>query len=216
MKGKVIILNPDSGKRRLLFTTPNGIITSDLYRLFLDTIDHIEYHISNNTGIGIDKYYEFYGREMTNWFGNRRFEKAIKDGILVWDDGGFIELYNHITPWATLNSSLLHVGRLFKTFGSYDKDKLQDAVDRLTYAGCGNILFRFIKDDDTTEVVLNLETIHMKNIFNDPSIGKYILHTDNVGLLFLRSSIGNASISNLINPKSRVLEVLDNKVEFML
>lgn len=215
-KGKVIILNPDTGAKRLLFTTPNGILNSDLYRLFIDSIDHIEYHISNNTGIGVDQYYEFYGRDMINWFGNRRFEKAIHDGILVWHDGGFIELYNHITAWASLNSNLLHAGRLFKTFGSYDKDKLQDAVNRLNYAGCGNILFRFIKDDKVKEVMLSLESINMKNIFNDPSIGKYILHTDNIGLLFLKNNIGNTAISSLINQKSRVIEVINNKAEFML
>ena len=215
-KGKVIILNPDTGKKRLLFTTPNGILNSDLYRIFIDTIDHIEYHVSNNTGIGIDAYYEFYSRDMTKWFGNRRIEKAIKDGILVWHSGGFIEVYNHITPWADKNSCLLHASRLFKTYGSYDKDKLQDAVNRLNYAGCGNILFRFVDGDTTKEVLLRLDPIHMKNIFNDPSIGKYILHTDNDGLLFMRSNIGNMAISTLINPRSRIIEVVDNKAEFTL
>ena len=215
-KGKVIVLNPDTGKKRLLFSTPNGILNSDLYRLFIDTIDHIEYHISNNTGIGIDQYYEFYGRDMTKWFGNRRIEKAIKDGILVWHSGGYIELYSHITPWADKNSCLLHAARLFKTFGSYDKDKLQDAVNRLNYAGCGNILFRFIDGDNEKEVPLTLEAIHMKNIFNDPSLGKYVLHTDNIGLLFLRNNTSNTSISTLINRNSRIIEIVDNKAEFLL
>lgn len=215
-KGKVIILNPDTGKKRLLFTTPNGILNSDLYRIFIDTIDHVEYHVSNNTGIGVDQYYEFYGRDMVNWFGNRRFEKAIHDGILVWHDGGFIELYNHITPWADKNSSLLHASRLFKTFGSYDKDKLQDVVNRLNYAGCGNILFRFIENDQVREVLLSLEPIHIRNIFNNPSIGKYILHTDNDGLLFLRNNIGNTGVSTLIAPQSRVIKVTDKKAEFTI
>lgn len=215
-KGKVIVLNPDIGKKRLLFTTPNGIKNSDLYRLFIDSIDHIEYHISNNTGIGIDQYYEFYGRDMQKWFGDRRIEKAIKDGILVWHSGGYIELYHDITPWATKDSTLLHASRLFKSFGSYDKDKLQDTVNRLNYAGCGDILFRFIDGDIVKEVILSLESIHMKNIFNDPSKGKYVLHTDSDGLLFMRNSIGDCSINTLINPKSRIIEIVDKKAEFLL
>ena len=214
--GKLIILNPDTGEKRLLFTTPNGILNSDLYRIFEDSIDHIEYHISNNTGIGIDKYYEFYGRDMTKWFGNRRIEKAIKDGILVWHDGGFIEMYSHITPWVGLNSSLLQASRIFKTYGSYDKDKLQDAVNRLNYAGCGNILFRFIDGNNVKETILTLNEIHMKNVYNDPSSGKYVLNTDNNGLLFLRNNIGDTAISTLINPKSKVIEIIENKAEFML
>lgn len=214
--GKLIILNPDTGQKRLLFTTPNGILNSDLYRIFIDDIDHIEYHISNNTGIGIDQYYEFYSREMTNWFGNRRIEKAIYDKILIWHDGGFIELYNHITPWADLDSTLLHASRIFKTFGSFDEDKLQDAANRLTYAGCGNILFRFIKDDEVKEVMLTLKAVHMRNIFNDPLIGKYVLNTDNDGSLFLRNYTNNASVSELINKKSKIFEIVDNKVEFIV
>lgn len=214
--GKLIILNPDTGEKRLLFTTPNGILKSDLYRIFFNNIDHIEYHVSNNTGIGIDEYYKFYGRDMRKWFGDRRIEKAIYDKILIWHDGGFIELYNHITPWATKDSTLLHASRLFKTFGSYDKDKLQDAVNRLSYAGCGNILFRFIEGDCINEVTLNLKSIHIKNIFNDPLIGKYILHTDNDGFLFIRNYVTNNGISELINKKSKIVEIVDNKAEFVL
>lgn len=215
-KGKVVVVNPDSGEKRLLFTTPNGIENSDLYRLFKDSIDHIEYHISNNTGIGIDQFFEFYSRDMINWFGGRRIEKAIYDGIIVWHDGGFIELYHHITPWINTDSTLLEAARIFKTYGSYDQDKLQDAVNRLMYAGCGDIIFRFIDGDVVTEVAMILKGVNMKSVLNHPLSHKYILKTDNDGQLFLRNKLPNSSISSLIHPDSRMHDIIDNEVEFPL
>lgn len=214
--GKIIVLNPDTGEKRLLWKTPNGIEHTDLYRLFKDRIDHVEYHISNNTGIGIDVYYEFYARDMTKWYGDRRIEKAIHDGILVWHDGGFIELYHDITPWADIDSTLLHASRLFKTFGSYDQDKLQDAVDRLTYAGSGNILFRFINGDNIREVLLVLEGIKMQNVLNHPLTNMYILTTDNDGKLFIKNKVTNTTVNNIINKDARSFDIVDNKIEFPL
>ena len=72
---------------------------------------------------------------MTKWYGNRRIEKAIHDGILVWHDGGFIELNNDIIPWADEKSTLLQASRLFKSFGSYDDEKLQEVIDRMKADG---------------------------------------------------------------------------------
>lgn len=215
-KGKVIILNPDTGKKRLLWKTPNGIEDTDLYRLFKDRIDHVEYHISNNTGIGVDQFYEFYARDMTNWYGGRRIEKAVHDGILVWHDGGFIEIYHEITPWANVNCTLLQASRLFKTFGSYDEDKLQDAVNRLKYAGFGNILFRFIDGDQVSEVMLVLDSIHMENVLNRPMTNMYILNTDADGHLFLRNNVTNTTVTNIINEKSRSVDIVDKTAEFPL
>lgn len=214
--GKIIILNPDTGEKKLLWTTPHGIENTDLYRLFKDRIDHIIYHISNNNGIGIDQYYEYYATQFTKWYGDRRIEQAIYDGIIVWHDGGFIELYHDIIPWVQTDCTLLHAARIFKTFGSYDKDKLQDAVNRLRYAGCGNILFRFIDGNSVGEIMLVLEGIEMKNVINYPLTNNYILNTDNDGQLFLRNKIGTASQENIINEKSRVVEVKDKKAEFPL
>lgn len=214
--GKITILNPDRGEKRLLWTTPNGIEDTDLYRLFKDRIDHIEYHISNNTGIGIDKYYEFYARQMTSWYGGRRIEKAIHDGILVWHSGGFIELYHDVIPWVDTDCTLLHASRLFKTFGSYDSDKLQEAVSRLTYAGAGNILFRFIDGDKISEVMLILEGIHMENILNRPMTNMYDLSTDNDGKLFLKNNVTEATLSNIVHEDSRSFDIIDHHLEFPL
>lgn len=216
--GKLIVLNPEpeDGEKKLLWTTPNGIEETDLYRLFKDRIDHVIYHISKNNGIGIDKYYEYYATQFTKWYGDRRIEQAIYDGIIVWHDGAFIELYNDIIPWVKTNCSLLHAARIFKTFGSYDVDKLQDAVNRLRYAGCGNILFRFIDGNSVGEVMLVLEGIEMENVINYPLTNNYILKTDNDGQLFLRHKIGVASQENIINKKSNVVEVKEKEARFSL
>ena len=66
-----------------------------LYRLFENVIDHVEYHISNNTGIAIDKYYEYFNRDMVDWFGGRRIEKAIHEanlGITPTNNGEMVIL----------------------------------------------------------------------------------------------------------------------------
>lgn len=214
--GKVIILNPDRGEKRLLWSTPNGIKDSELYRLFEDRIDHVEYHISNNTGIAVDEYFEFYSRQMTNWYGNRRIEKAIHDKILVWHDGGFIQLDHDIIPWADIDSTLLQVGRLFKTFGSFDEDKLQDAVDRLKYAGAGNIIFRFVNKDKVKEILMDLSSVDILSILNNASTNMYTVNTDAEGELFLRNKISDTSSKNIINEDSRSYDIIDNKVEFQL
>lgn len=214
--GKIIILNPDNGKRRILWSTPIDIENTDLYRLFKDNIDHIEYHIQNNTGIGIDAYFEFYARDFTSWYGGRRIEKAIHDGILVWHDGGFIELYNNITPWVNEKCSLLHASRLFKSFASYDEERLQEVVDRLKYAGCGNILFRFVNSGKVGEVMMTLDGIHMKNVLSNSIKNLYSLNTDNEGELFLRNKISNTTVKNIINNNSKIFEIVDNHIEFEL
>lgn len=214
--GKVVIFNPDNGNKRILWSTPHGIEESMLYALFKDRIDHVEYHISNNTGIAVDEYYEFYARQFTQWYGGRRIEKAIHDGILVWHHGGFIELNQNVIPWVTLESSLLHAARLFKTFGSYDHEKLQEAVERLQYAGAGNIVFRFVVGEEVSEVTMTLDSIHMKNIVNHPMTSMYQLTTDNDGLLFMRNKVTNATPENIIHPDARSMQITGNKLEFPL
>lgn len=214
--GKVIILNPDIGEQRLLWTTPNGIESTHLYRLFKDRINHIEYHVSNNVGIGIDKFYNFYAREFVNWFGGRRFEKAIYDGILVWHDGAFIQLDSSIIPWVDEHCTLLQASRIFKSFGSFDEDKLQEVVDRLKYVGCGNILFKFVYGKHSHEIMLVLNDVKMLNVYNQPLKDIYVLSTDNDGQLFLKNNVGRAISTNIINDKARVVDIIDKKAEFNL
>lgn len=214
--GKVVILNPDTGTRKILFSTPNGIHDTVLYKLFKDTIDHIEYHISNNTGIAIDEYFEYYSRDMTKWFGERRIEKAIHDGILVWHDGGFIELNNEIIPWADERSTLYHATRLFKAFASFDEERLQEVSERLKYAGCGNIVFKFIRGNRSAEVTLTLDGVKMKSVINKPMSNIYKLETDGPGELFIKNKLGNADPAHIIVDTARQIPIEENKVEFPL
>ena len=215
-KGKLIILNPDTGEKRLLWSTPNGIEDSKLYELFKDRIDHIEYHISNNTGIGIDQYYEFYAKDFKSWYGGRRIEKAIHDGIIVWHNGGFIELNHDIIPWVQSDCSLLHASRLFKTFGSFDNERLQEAVNRLKYAGSGDIVFRFVNGDEAHEVRMVLDDIHMMNIYNHPLTNTYVLSTDNDGKLFMKNNLSQVSPENIIVKEATMINVENNQAEFSL
>lgn len=214
--GKVIILNPDTGTKRILFSTPNGIHDTTLYRLFEDTIDHIEYHISNNTGIRIDQYFNFYSRDMNKWFGNRRIEKAIHDGILVWHDGGFIELNHEIIPWANEKCTLLEASRLFKSFGSYDNEKLQEVANRLKYAGSGNIVFLFVNGNRSREVTLNLNGVEMESSINRPLTNIYRLKTNGSGELFLQNKLAKSDAESIITYEARLLHINDNEIDFQL
>ena len=214
---KVVILNPDTGERKLLFNTPNGIKNTDLYRLFEDRIDNVEYHIHNNNGIGIDKYYDFFGRDFKKWYGGRRIEKAIHDGILVWHDGAFIELRHDIIPWVNEDCTLFHASRLFKSFGSYDNERLQEVVDRLKYAGCGNILFRFINEEKVSEVIMVLDGVKMESVLSNAGKPTYTLNTDGDGILFIKNNLTSISVENIVNsPTSKRIDIENNKVEFTL
>lgn len=214
--GKLVILNPETEEKTLLWTTPYGIENTDLYRLFKDRIEHVEYHISKNTGIGIDKNFEFFATQFKEWYGGRRIEQAIYEGLIIWHDGGFIELYNNIIPWVSTDCTLLQASRIFKSVGSYDNEKLQDVVNRLIYAGCGNILFRFIDGDNIGEITLTLDRIKMINIVNYPLTDNYILDTSNNGQLFIRNKIGSATQKNIINKKSKIVTIDGTRTTFPL
>ena len=230
--GKIVILNPETEERRILFSIPNGIKDTHLYRLFEHRIQHVVYHISRNTGIGIDQDFPNItatlgirvdqllprrSKEFAWMMGDRRIEQAVHEGIVVWHNDAFIELYHNISPWMDETINLLNISWLFKAYGSYVKDRLQDVVNRLTYAGFGNILFRFILKDSVKEITLSLDSINMENVMNNPLNQRYVLDTDNSGTLFLRNMISNASVENLVHPRSRSFDVPEEKVvEFIL
>lgn len=214
--GKLIILNPDTGERRVLWTTPHGLENTELYKLFKDRLNHIEYHISNNTGIAIDKYYEFYAKDFTNWYGGMRIEKAVHEGLLVWHDGGFIELSDIVIPWINSDCSLLEASRLFKTFGSYDHDKLQEAVNRLKYAGFGNITFIFVYMGGSHEVTLILDYTEMTNVINNPISNSYVLYTDKSGKLFIRNNLSVVSPETIITKEATMIDLDEKSTEFKL
>jgi hypothetical protein len=215
--GKVIILNPSNLEKRILFTTPDGILASDLYRIFRDRIDNVEYHIPPNCGICIDAFFEQYFRSMTKWYGDRRFEKAIYDGILVFHEGAFIELNGNTIPWVNDDTTLLQISRLFKSYATDDYSRLQDVVNRLRYARCANIIFVLKYDDTVRELTLILDECNMKSIVNNPVIQRYVLKTDNDGKLFMRNRTHSDEISNLLTTSSLQFDIDDtHRVEFQL
>ena len=213
--GKVIILNNYPDDHKLLWTTPIGIHSTDLYRLFENRLNHIEYHIQSNTGIGIDEYYEFYARDMTDWYSGMRIEKAIHEGMIKWHKNGFIELNQSVTPWVDETSSLLHAARIFKSYGSYDGDKLQEVVNRLRYAGASDIVFRFIHGDTHHDVPLVLDDCTMYSIVNKPMTTHYILNVqNNDGELYLRNKVPNTNDSTIIQYTTRIVPVNVGDNEF--
>ena len=213
--GKVIILNNYHDDHKLLWTTPIGIHSTDLYRLFKNRLNHIEYHIQSNTGIGIDEYYEFYARDMTDWYSGMRIEKAIHEGMIKWHKNGFIELNQSVTPWVDESSSLLHAARIFKSYGSYDGDKLQEVVNRLRYAGASDIVFRFIHGDTHHDVPLVLDDCTMYSVVNKPMTTHYILNVqNNDGELYLRNKVPNTNDSTIIQYTSRIVPVNVGDNEF--
>ena len=216
-KGKIIVLNPATAKRKILLSIPVGIKNSLLYNLFKDRLDKVEFHLNRNGGILIDKYYESYSKEMRDWYGGRRFERAINDKLLVWHEDAFIEFRNDITSWINTNSTLLVLGRVFKSFGSSDKDRLQDVVNRLISVGCNSIKFRFIHGEREKELTLFLDTVKMQAALNDPITRDYVLITNNSGSLFMRNKIGETSIPTIFHDKSLQFKIdKSNRLEFTL
>ena len=199
--GKLVVLNPYE-EETLLLTIPDGRSDTDLYRIIGDRFDHIEYHMTKNTGIKIDHYYEYYGSEMMDWFGGRRIEQAAYDGILVWEEGAFIVLDNSIIPWATLDSNLYHAARLFKSYYSDDAPRLREVVKHLVYAGFKSVRFRFVEGEESVDIMMTLDTIKMESITNTPNSTEYDLGVDNNGALFIKKQATDISESGIVSEDS--------------
>lgn len=214
--GKLVVQNPDNGERRVLFSTPNGIKDSELYRLFYGRLDKIEYHISNNTGIKIDQYYEYFHKDFISWYNDMPIGKAIHDGLIVWHDGGFINLSNSIIPWVNSECTLLDAARIFRTIGSSNAEKLQDSVNKLKYAGSGNIVLIFEYNETSHEVTLILDDVHITNTINNPLSNAYMISTDNSGELFMRNNLSVVSPETIIAKESTVIPIEDDITNVVL
>lgn len=216
-KGKVVILNPEPKEPQLMWSTPIGIHDSDLYRIFGDKLEHVEYHLSRNCGIKIDKYYELYGRDMTDWYNGVRLEKAVHEGWIVWHDGAFIELDSSIIPWVNTTDSLLGVYKIFKHIGIDDKERLQSVVDRLKYAGFGDITFRLVKDELVSTFTMRLGGIEIKTATYNPASDMFVVNTDagNGDLFLLRKSVANDP-NTIIENASKHIGINHTNTEFRL
>ena len=200
--GKLVILNKYN-TRTLLWTTPNGIHNTELYRLFNERLEHIEYHISSNCGIAIDKYYEFYNIDMREWYNGMRLEHAIHEGLIVWHDNAFIEFNSNIIPWVDNSCTLYAITKIFKSYGVTDQEKLQEIVERFKFAGSGNIQFRFIDGKSIVDVSMDLNSASVKSVLNKPMSDSYNITVDGDGNLFMRNKVESTEASYLISEKSK-------------
>jgi len=214
--GKLIIENNYEDENKLLFSTPNGIHYTDLYRLFYGRLDKVEYHIKPNTGISIDQFFEFYSRDMTDWYGGIRIEKAIYNKMIIWHDNAFIELDHSIIPWADMDATLYQLSRIFKSYGSFDDQKLQDVVERLRYAGSGNIRFRIRDGETVKEIILNLNGLKLNNIISNTSSNSYTINSSDAGELFLHNLIPSISLRNIVNDTAVKVDLQEGDTTFIL
>ena len=170
--GKVIILNKNLPDDTVLLSIPNGIQDSYFYKIFYtdksDKILHVEYHIQDNTIIEIDDYFDFYAKDMADWYGGMRIEYAVYKGFIIWHNNGMIKLSDNIldnwvekNTWTVNNFTLLHASRLFKNYSSYDEARLAEVASRLKTAGFGNIKFIFEYKNNIKSVILNMNGIKM-------------------------------------------------------
>lgn len=215
-KGKLTILNPPTQNRKVLLSIPNGIKSSYLYQLFKSNLKHIEFHISKNNGIKIDKNFEYFNKQLIDWYDGIRIEKAIFNKQIVWHDEGFIDIDSNIIPWASLSCSLYDAAKIFKSTKYDKKEMLQEIVENLLYAGCGDIVFRFIDNDNYKEIKLILKPIKVENIYNKPLTKSYVIECTDDADLFIKNKIGKTTSSNIVSETSKHVSILKGKTEFEL
>ena len=214
--GKLTILNPPTQNRKVLLSIPNGIKSSYLYQLFKSNLKHIEFHISKNNGIKIDKNFEYFNKQLIDWYDGIRIEKAIFNKQIVWHDEGFIDIDSSIISWASLSCSLYDASKIFKSTKYDKKEMLQEVVENLLYAGCGDIVFRFIDNDNYKEIKLILKPIKVENIYNKPLTKSYVIECTDDADLFIKNKIGKTSSSNIVSETSKHVSILKGKTEFEL
>lgn len=211
VNGKIIVYNSTGDK--YVLSIPQGIAESKLMSLFSNNLEHIEFHIPSGKGILIDKYFGSYGTEMRYWYGNYRLEKAIKNKLIIWDDGAFIELNNNIIPWVNENTSILALKNIFVAEGNSDKERVQSIVDNFVYAGGGNIIFKFVTNNREKNIELNLHRPKMTSSYYDKKEDAYIIITDVNGKLFLTSNPDEEDIDFVINKSDRIINSKRNKIK---
>ena len=217
--GKVIILNP-SEEDHILFNIPDDDHVTELYthiyRLFGDRIDKLEYHLSPHTGIKIDRTCQYYNVELREWYGGMRIEKAVHDGLIIWESGAYMELDNDIISWATLQSTLYDASKLFKAYASIDSARLIEVANRLKYAGFGNVRFRFRQGDTYNDITMVLVPINLKSVTSTPNSTEYSVNVDNNGNMFIRNQVSNPDPENIISNESKGYALIEGDNSFSL
>lgn len=178
-KGRICILNKYPDENHVLYSIPDGFESSPLNQVLGHVLDHVQYHMQPNTGIEIDTFYDYYARDLRNWFGNRRIEDAVHTGHVVWDDGAFIKLNHSVTWWADADCDLTDLVYVFKMSTDTDPVKrLNDVVNTLSYAGFGDVRFLVDIGDGIRELVLSMKHPEIESVSGPGMDGSYTVKTD--------------------------------------
>ena len=210
-QGKIIILNNTENDGPELFSVPNGINKTDLFKLFKNQLSHIEFHIPAGKGIRVDQNFDSFYQEMKYWYGPYRLEKAVKEKYLVWEDDAYIEFRKEDIPWIGLNSNLYHLTKIFISEGDSDKDKLQSIIDHFKFAGFGDIVFKFSELDSTKEIRVSLKAPEVTSVYWDSETSNLIIQVTKIGNLYFANNLSLATPDFALKRTSKETSLVEGK-----
>ena len=215
-KGKLVILNPSTNIDQVILEIPNGIKSSKLYELFEDRLEHIEFHITEKTGIKIDTYLNNYPLEMKHWYSNYSLSDAIKNSLIIWEDNGFIELNHEIIKWINFSSNLSDLTKLFISSGLNYREELQSIVDKFVEAKSGDIRFKFIEGNLKKEIILHIHIPEIKSAYYDRYNNDYVIQVSDQAYLFISNNINKLKGSKIVEQAKHVQTLLTEYNHFKL
>lgn len=210
-QGKIIILNNTEEDGPELFSVPNGINETDLFKLFKNQLYHIEFHIPAGKGIRVDQNFDSFYQEMKYWYGPYRLEKAVKEKYLVWEDDAYIEFRKEDIPWIGLDSNLYNLIKIFISEGDTDKDKLQSIIDHFKFAGFGDIVFKFTELDSTKEIKVSLKTPTVTSVYWDGETSNLVVQATKVGNMYFANNLSVATPDFALKRASRETSLVEGK-----
>ena len=210
-QGKIIILNNTEEDGPELFSVPNGINETDLFKLFKNQLYHIEFHIPAGKGIRVDQNFDSFYQEMKYWYGLYRLEKAVKEKYLVWEDDAYIEFRKEDIPWIGLDSNLYDLIKIFISEGDTDKDKLQSIIDHFKFAGFGDIVFKFTELDSTKEIKVSLKTPTVTSVYWDGETSNLVVQATKVGNMYFANNLSIATPDFALKRVSRETSLIEGK-----
>lgn len=213
VNGKLIIKNTTYEPGTVLWTTPNGIQDTDLYRLFYpnNNLTHVEYHIPEGILVGIDKYVATF-EDIPHFYNDLRFENAVFKKLIIWEDGAGLQLSSEYksedgTTWINASTSLYEIAMIFKNAAATTKERLQEVVNHLKYAGFGTIKFVI---DGKDAITLRLKSPQIRTITKDAN-GDYKVENYYRGILILNNELDNYSIDSIITDPEKMVTLYHDK-----
>ena len=210
-QGKIIILNNTEKDGPELFSVPNGINETDLFKLFGNRLSHIEFHIPANKGIRVDQNFDSFYQEMKYWYGPYRLEKAVKEKYLIWEDNAYLEFRKEDIPWIGIDSTLYDLTKIFITEGDSDKEKLQSIIDHFKFAGFGDIVFRFSEFDAKKEIKVSFETPKITSAYWDSESNNLIVQVTKVGNLYFANNLSVTTPNFILKRTSKETSLVEGK-----